>query len=1696
MAEACATSIASNLVSKLGEYLIAPIGRQFAYVLCYKRYVEDLKKGVKELETAKERVQHSVEEAVNDGKLIQSDVKNWLESVENKSKEAENLLKHGESAKTTCFRGWLPNPVVSHPIGRKVKKMTQVIQGLSEKSANINFQKVYYEKNPTGIVSATTSVATSIDNIEDVLESRAKITEDVIRAIIDDNVYVIGVCGPGGVGKSKLLEDIKRRVKEKQLFDVVVMADVSRNPDLRRIQGEIADSLGLKLMNVETNRGRADRLRERLEDDPMKNVLIILDNLWQKLDLKEVGIPCRDDNKVKGCKLLLSSRYRDVLRIDMGSNQEFRVEELKYGEARRLFERTVGERVNDLEFQGLVDRVVKNCGGLPLLILSVAKRLKHGDLAEWRNALTNMDLSDAKSIVELNYNDLKVGRIKSLFLVCALDSGRTSMRDFLVYCMGLGLYKEFSKTIENARDRLIMDLHRLQDSSLLDSDDMESFKMHDIFIDMAISIAFVEWHALAGKKDYGFKEWSKDELEKCTVISFPRVGIDELPEKLDCPNLRMLLLNEYNPSLKIPESFFESMGKLHVLDFTGIYFTSLPSSIEFLVNLKSLCLDLCHLEDVTILGKLKGLQFLSFFRSCITRLPKQIGELTDLRFLDLRGCTKLTVIEPNVLGSLVNLEELYMEDSFDQWEAENEALQSNASVAELKNMKKLSTLYIAIPHSTNLSRDLPFGKLNNYKIQIGDIWDWSDEYKESRTLKLKLDSHNFLLEEWVQRSLQLTQDLHVDGLQDGYDSIHDLCMEGFEELKHLHVQNSPSFHYIVHSMDDVHCTAFMRLESLILENLNNLEKICHGCLTPKSFSKLKIVKMDKCGEIKHLFPLSMMRIFLQLEEIEISNCHLMQQIVADAKVEEDRDEIENDPKVQSYNLRRLTLRNLPETMSFYKIVDHAVIFFNEQQVSLPLLESLTLSELPKLKEIWNSQFPSNVSNLKFLTIEDCMSLSSIIPPNLLTKLQILDAITIKRCQSIQELFNLEGLIASGNDEIMSRLTQLTLSQLPSLGHIWNKNPKREFCFQNLRALKVQNCENLRFVFSSSMGEALRQLKEIEITSCKMMEKIMDVEEEESEEEAVTTNTLQFPMLASLSLEELPNLKTFCYGKYFIHYPSLTKLRISGCPKMMTFFSLEGKRQSMTTDTGLQQECGLINSGLSWPVFNQNVLFPSLEELTLLSLCGLRRIWHNELPEESFGRLASITVGGCENLSHIFPSTLIERFQGLKKIEVAKCSSLEALMEHVAINSKKRQKLLVLRDLKEVKLWHLPRLNVLVTSSNKATLGLPSLTKVSLRCCHSLRYLFTNDTARTLDKLEVLDVSSCDNMREVVAIEEGEEQTLKAVKYSHLSTLNLCSLKSLISFSSGSCAFRFPSLRNLSILECTKLKAFILRAQAPSVEMMNEEAAGFDESPCSLFDTKVIFSKLEELRLTGIQSREFWENEMPEESICHLKVLEVKQCHNLLYVIPSFTWKSLLHYIESLTVESCNSIEGIYTLEGLGVMEREAVRSSPLRKLSLCDLPNLIDIWKNEDLLNLCFHNLTSIRVDNCPRLTNLFTMFMAKSLGQLQHLHLAGCEEMEYIVAREKGQPEEVADRIIIPQLITLCLHNMPKLRSFCHGKHILEWPSLKGFTIEDCKAVEVILGHANCRKLEGNVPTQQPLLLVEKVCTRSSLTAYLVSCP
>ncbi|GLU09196.1 hypothetical protein SLE2022_260690 [Rubroshorea leprosula] len=134
------------------------------------------------------------------------------------------------------------------------------------------------------------------------------------------------------------------------------------------------------------------------------------------------------------------------------------------------------------------------------------------------------------------------------------------------------------------------------------------------------------------------------------------------------------------------------MTNLRVLDFTKMHFSTMPSSICFLKNLHILHMDLSVIKDIAIVAELRGLEVLSLSRSAIEELPVEIGQLIQLKFLNLSDCTKLKLIRPHVLESLSRLEELYLGNSFKQWEANRLGNQRNASLAELKDLHNLVAL--------------------------------------------------------------------------------------------------------------------------------------------------------------------------------------------------------------------------------------------------------------------------------------------------------------------------------------------------------------------------------------------------------------------------------------------------------------------------------------------------------------------------------------------------------------------------------------------------------------------------------------------------------------------------------------------------------------------------------------------------------------------------------------------------------------------------------------------------------------------------------------------------------------------------------------------------------------------------------------------------------------------------------------------
>ncbi|XP_044465417.1 disease resistance protein At4g27190-like [Mangifera indica] len=301
-----------------------------------------------------------------------------------------------------------------------------------------------------------------------------------------------------GIGKTVLVKQLAARAETEKLFDVVIFAEVTSRSNMKEIQGDIADHLGL-MFRWEDDERRAIRLFDRLKKE--KNVL-------------------------------------------MGSQQNFAIGVLDEEEAFGLFKKIAGDSAENQELQPLAIYIAKASGGLPLAISSTAIALRGKGIATWRNALLSLRrpllnnfsgiLAEVYSSIELSYSLLKGEELKSTFLLCSLMkySGNVSIMELLKYGMGLGLFKEIS-SVEEARNRVYTLIHELKCCCLLlDGHSDEWFSIHEIVLLVAISIASRDQYAFTvtnGAADC----LDKEALRRCQAMSICDSNNRELPEVAD-----------------------------------------------------------------------------------------------------------------------------------------------------------------------------------------------------------------------------------------------------------------------------------------------------------------------------------------------------------------------------------------------------------------------------------------------------------------------------------------------------------------------------------------------------------------------------------------------------------------------------------------------------------------------------------------------------------------------------------------------------------------------------------------------------------------------------------------------------------------------------------------------------------------------------------------------------------------------------------------------------------------------------------------------------------------------------------------------------------------------------------------------------------------------------------------------------------
>jgi len=998
-------SVGGSVVSKIAELLVEPAIRQFRYMFYFNNFVQEFNEQKKKLALTLDRLQNDVKVAERNAEEIYKDVSKWLEDANNEIEDV-NPLENEIGKNGSCFT-WCPNWMRQFKLSKALAKKTATLRKLEENSRK--FPKVSH-KAPLQEIKFLPSKEFTLSG------SSKEAFKQIMKALKDDKVNMIRLYGMGGVGKTTLVKEVARRAKELQLFDEVLMATVSENPNVTGIQDQMADGLDLKFVK-KSKEGRANELWQRLQG---KKMLIVLDDVWKDIDFQEIGIPFGDDHR--GCKILLTTRNQELCSY-LACQQKVLLSPLTEIEAWALFKSNAGLSDEDSDLNRVAKEVARKCQGLPLALAAVGKALKGKSKNEWKLASKNLkksqsrhmenvdDRSNPYACLKLSYDYLKRKETKLCFLLCCLfeEDDDISIEDLTRHAVGYGLHQDV-ESIEDTREQVYAEMKALKDRCMLLGTEIEEYvKMHDLFREVAIEIA---------TKEYGFmvsagNGW-KSVNNSVTTISLMGNILAELPEELVCPQLKVLLL-ELDDDLNVPERFFEGMKAIEVLSLKGGCLSL--QSLQFSTNLQSLLLIECECKDLIWLRKLQRLNIL-VFRRCgsIEELPDEIGELKELRLLDLTGCENLRRIPVNLIGRLKKLEELLIGDrSFKGWDVvgcdSTEGI--NARLTELNSLSHLAVLSLKIPKVECIPRDFVFPSLLKYDIVFGD----QDCY-------------------YSERGYPTSKSLYLGDI-----SAASLNAKTFEQL-----------------FPTVSLIGFCNVEGLENIVLSSDQMTIHGHGSQKDFlQRLEDVHVVDCGDIRTLFPAKWRQALKNLRRVKIEGCESLEEVF---ELDEGINEEKELPLLSS--LTRLQLSRLPELKCIWK--------GPTSHVSLQSLIKLKLYSLDKLTFIFTPYLTQSLIHLETLRIASCSGLKrlirekdgegEIIPESLgFPKLKTL---SISRCDELEYVFPVSVSPSLQNLEEMKIVFADNLKQVFYSGEgddiiVKSKIKDGIIDFPRLRELSLSKC---------------------------------------------------------------------------------------------------------------------------------------------------------------------------------------------------------------------------------------------------------------------------------------------------------------------------------------------------------------------------------------------------------------------------------------------------------------------------------------------------------------------------------------------------------------------------------------------------------------------------------------------------------------
>nr|ADD17347.1 resistance protein XiR1.2 [Vitis arizonica] len=1054
--------------------------------------------------------------------------------------------------------------------------------------------------------------------------------EEIIRKLSSNNeeiLSVVAIVGFGGLGKTTLTQLVynDERVKHFEHKTWVCISDDSGDGlDVKLWAKKILKSMGVQDVQSLT----LDRLKDKLHEQiSQKKYLLVLDDVWNENPGKWYEVKKLLMVGARGSKIIVTTRKLNVASI-MEDKSPVSLKGLGEKESWALFSKFAFREQEILkpEIVEIGEEIAKMCKGVPLVIKSLAMILQSkrepGQWLSIRNNKNLLSLGDENEnvlgVLKLSYDNLST-HLRQCFTYCALFPKDYEIEKKLVVQLWIaqGYIQSSNDNNEQLEDIGDQYFEELLSRSLLEKAGTNHFKMHDLIHDLAQSIVGSEILILRSDVNNISKEVHHVSLFE-EVNPMIKVGK---------PIRTFLNLGEHSfKDSTIVNSFFSSFMCLRALSLSRMGVEKVPKCLGKLSHLRYL--DLSY-NDFKVLPnaitRLKNLQILRLIRcGSLQRFPKKLVELINLRHLENDICYNLAHM-PHGIGKLTLLQSLPL------FVVGNDIGLRNHKIGSLSELKGLNQLRggLCIGDLQNV-RDVELvsrGEILKGKQYLQSLrlqwtrWGQDGGYEGDKSVMEGLQPHQHLKDIFIggYGGTEFPSWMMNDGLGSLFPYLINIQISGCSRCKIL-----PPF------------SQLPSLKSLKIYSMKELVELKEGSLTTPLFPSLESLELCVMPKLKELWRMDLLAeegpSFSHLSKLMIRHCKNLASLELHSSPSLSQLEIE-----YCHNLASLELHSFP-CLSQLIILDCHNLASLELHSS-PSLSRLDIRECPILASLELHSSPS----LSQLDIRKCPSLESLE----LHSSPSLSQLDISYCPSLASL-------ELHSSPCLSRLTIHDCPNLTSMELLSSHSLSRLFIREcpNLASFKVAPLPSLEILslFTVRYG-VIWQIMSVSASSLEYLyiERIDDMI-------SLPKELLQHVSgLVTLEIRECPNLQS-------LELPSshcLSKLKIKKCPNLASFnaaslprleeLRLRGVRAEVLRQFMFVSASSSFKSLHIWEIDGMISLpeeplqyVSTLETLHIVKCSGLATLLH------WMGSLSSLTeliIYDCSELT-----SLPEEIYSLKKLQ--------------------------------------------------------------------------------------------------------------------------------------------------------------------------------------------------------------------------------------------------------------------------------------------------------------------------------------------------------------------------------------------------------------------------------------------------------------